>query len=115
MVASFFLCFFLIFKAQLTWTTPISHDFGVVKQGRTVFTKFKFRNTGDEPIRIDNVRTGCDCTTPDWPEDDIEPGATGEITIGLEAREVGYYRETATVWIHKQRKPEKLVVEATSE
>ncbi len=115
MAMSLCLYLFFAFKATLLWLTPTTFDFGTIKQGKTVFTKFKFRNTGDAPLRIDNVRTGCDCTSPEWPEEDIAPGEVGYITVGLEAREIGYYNETITVWINKQRKPEKLTIEATSE
>lgn len=57
-----------------------SIDIGEVKKGDLVNGVFTFTNTSDEIVAIDLVST-CECTEATWPEGDIEPGATGEITF----------------------------------
>jgi hypothetical protein len=41
--------------------------------------RFKFKNTGQVPLTILNAISSCGCTIPEWPEDPIPPGGTGEI------------------------------------
>ncbi len=40
---------------------------------------FKYKNTGDAPVRITTVRPSCGCTTAAPPADAIAPGASGAI------------------------------------
>lgn len=54
-------------------------DFGEVKEGDIVTHSFKFTNTGKVPLTIMNARSTCGCTVPEWPEEPIPPGGTGEI------------------------------------
>ena len=55
-------------------------DFGQADEGVVVEHKFKFRNTGKSPLLIQKARSSCGCTIPEWPEEPIPPGGTGEIT-----------------------------------
>ncbi len=57
------------------------HDFGKIKQGDEAETKFKFTNTGKEPLIIENAQGSCGCTVPSYPKEPIAPGATGEILV----------------------------------
>ena len=63
-------------------------DFGNVPEGTIVKHKFKFVNKGAVPLLITNCRSSCGCTVPNWPEDPIPPGGTGEIaaTFNTEGR-----------------------------
>lgn len=63
-------------------------DFGDVSEGTLVKHSFKFTNTGAVPLLITNCRSSCGCTVPNWPEDPIPPGGTGEInaTFNTEGR-----------------------------
>jgi uncharacterized protein (DUF58 family) len=58
-----------------------SHDFNDVTQGEKVSHKFTFKNTGNQPLILNNVLTTCGCTVTDWPKDPIPPGKTGEIEV----------------------------------
>ncbi len=58
------------------------HDFGVVQEGETVETVFKFTNTGDAPLTIVNARGSCGCTVPEYPKNKpIAPGETAEMKV----------------------------------
>jgi hypothetical protein len=57
------------------------HDFGKLKQGDEVEHKFKFTNTGNEPLVIENAKGSCGCTVPSYPKEPIAPGGTGEILV----------------------------------
>jgi Protein of unknown function (DUF1573) len=55
------------------------HDFGTIKEGEVVKHTFTFKNTGNQPLIISDVRVTCGCTTPDWTRTPVAPGQTGYI------------------------------------
>ncbi|MBI5569896.1 MAG: DUF1573 domain-containing protein [Desulfomonile tiedjei] len=40
----------------------VTHDYGKVMYGNTVNEEFTFTNTGDETLKIENLRSSCGCT-----------------------------------------------------
>ncbi|MBB4038295.1 hypothetical protein GGR21_004227 [Dysgonomonas hofstadii] len=59
-----------------------THDFGKIeeKDGRVSHT-FNFKNTGSQPVVINNIVTGCGCVSNEYSKEPIQPGATGKIVI----------------------------------
>lgn len=64
--------------ARITFEQP-EYEFGTVNEGTIVEHTFKFTNTGKVPLTIMKARSSCGCTVPEWPEEPIPPGGTGEI------------------------------------
>ena len=93
------------------WDTPTAHDFGDIQQHRPVTVDFVIHNTSEEPFLIDNVRTACGCTAPDWTYDPIEPGAYSTIKVTFDAKKVGYFKKKVKVFLSCQRKAENLSIE----
>ncbi len=56
------------------------HDFGTLEEGPEATHNFVFKNTGKEPIVIQQVRASCGCTTPSWSKEPILPGKEGSIS-----------------------------------
>lgn len=56
-----------------------SHDFGTIDEGDVVEHVFKFTNTGEAPLIIQNATGSCGCTVPTFSKQPIAPGETGEI------------------------------------
>ncbi len=63
---------------QLTWETT-QQTFNSRPKDEFVSAKYKFTNTGTTPIKIENVRTSCGCTTAVLKKTDYAPGESGEI------------------------------------
>jgi len=61
--------------------TENSHDFGEVALKSSNEHIFKFTNSGDVPLVINNASATCGCTVPEWPKEPIAPGADGEIKV----------------------------------
>jgi hypothetical protein len=66
--------------AQISFETTV-HNFGDVNQGEKVEQIFKFKNSGNLPLVLQNVLTTCGCTVPEWPKDPVVPGAEGELKV----------------------------------
>jgi len=61
--------------------TPNVHDFGVIEKETPVSTIFTVKNTGDQPLTINDAKASCGCTVPRKPEKPILPGETGELEV----------------------------------
>lgn len=61
-------------------------DFHNVTEGTLATHDFIFKNTGTEPLLINNVRASCGCTTPFWTKDPILPGKEGKISASYDSK-----------------------------
>ena len=57
------------------------HDFGKIPEGPSATHVFEFKNTGNEPLIIQNASASCGCTSPEWPKEPILPGKKGTIKV----------------------------------
>ncbi len=57
-------------------------DFGVIEEvdGPVSYT-FRFTNTGKTPVVLERVAVSCGCTTPEYTQKPVMPGAQGEIKV----------------------------------
>lgn len=103
-----------------------THDFGNLQEGDAAEAEFVFKNTGKEPIIIQNVRPSCGCTAPSWSKEAVAPGKTGVIkaAYGTKGR-VGSFNKsisvisnagTHTIWIkgNVEKAPETSVPQNNS-
>jgi hypothetical protein len=70
-----------------------SFEFGSIPQGRPVTHNFVITNTGKKPLLIENVEAQCGCTTPQWDEKPIAPGATTIVKVGFNAASEGRFNK----------------------
>jgi hypothetical protein len=75
----------------------LDHDYGTLQQGADGNCVFKFKNTGNEPLIISDVRKSCGCTTPTWNKEPILPGKSGTIKVGYDTNRIGAFSKTVTV------------------
>ncbi|WP_291725531.1 DUF1573 domain-containing protein [Bernardetia sp.] len=100
---AFSLCLFLFLSsssfAQGVFQFEIeSFDFGTVEEGNKAEKTFVFKNTGNQPIIMSNVRASCGCTTPSWTREPVLPGQSGEIQVSYNsAGRPGAFNKTITI------------------
>lgn len=57
-------------------------DYGTVTKGEDNGLRvFEFKNIGDAPLIINDVKSSCGCTVPTKPQEPIMPGKTGKIEV----------------------------------
>lgn len=100
-----------IVPPRLSWLSATEHDLGDIPYQQAVSHTFQFLNTGKEALIIDNVRPGCGCTIADWDEQAVPPDSIGQIIVEYDARDKGYFRKMLKVYIHGQRRAERLWLE----
>jgi hypothetical protein len=81
---------------QIFITTP-THDFGNIKQGVPATYDFEVKNTGNQPLIIQDVKPSCGCTTPEWPKTPILPGKTAMIKVSYDAASPGPFNKSIFV------------------
>lgn len=59
------------------------YNFGKLKGGEIVTFSYRFRNTGENPLIITDVIASCGCTTPEKPQQPIQPRSTGVVRIAF--------------------------------
>ncbi|MFO8235358.1 MAG: DUF1573 domain-containing protein [Bacteroidales bacterium] len=97
-ISLFFTVYFLLIgsfpvfaqqKAPVIDFEKLTHNLGKIEEAEgEVSYKFKFSNTGSEPLIINDVEVTCGCTTPSWTEEPVMPGEKGyvEVTFDPENR-----------------------------
>lgn len=75
-----------------------THNFGEIKEGEKVSHVFKFKNTGENDLVLQNVKPSCGCTTPDWSKDPVAPGEEGFVKVEFDSKaKNGMQKKSVTV------------------
>jgi hypothetical protein len=76
-------------------TTSI--DYGSIDKGADPIRKFKFTNTGNEPLIIKTAKGSCGCTVPTYPKEPIMPGESNVIEVRYDTQRVGAFNKSVTL------------------
>jgi hypothetical protein len=82
--------------AEITFDKS-THDYGQIEKSANGECIFVFTNTGNQPLKISNAKGSCGCTVPQWPREEIAPGATGEIKVRYDTKRVGVINKSVTI------------------
>ncbi|MCB0529940.1 MAG: DUF1573 domain-containing protein [Saprospiraceae bacterium] len=72
-------------------------DYGSIEKGSDPIRKFKFTNTGNEPLIIKTAKGSCGCTVPTYPKEPIMPGESNVIEVRYDTQRVGPFTKTVTL------------------
>ncbi len=72
-------------------------DYGTIAHNADGVRAFKFKNVGNAPIVISNVKGSCGCTVPTKPDHAIMPGESAEIGVKYATDRIGAFSKTVTV------------------
>jgi len=101
-------------QAALTWENT-DVDLHPTISDKTAVAHFKYKNTGDKPVKITSVHASCGCTTAALAKDVVDPNESGEITATFNiGGRTGVQSKTITVMTDDQpNKPTILKLKAT--
>ena len=72
-------------------------DYGTIDKGAEPLRKFKFTNTGNEPLIIKAAKGSCGCTVPKYPQEPIMPGESNYIEVRYDTQRTGMFTKTVTI------------------
>ena len=87
--------------SRLVKLEETTFDFGKIPQGRPVSHLFKLTNVSNFEVKVDHVQASCGCTTPEWSQDPIKPGASTEIKVGFNAEALGIFEKSISIQLSK--------------
>ncbi len=83
-------------------------DYGKIEHNANGVRVFKFKNVGNSPLIINNVKSTCGCTVPKKPTDPIMPGDSGEIEVQYATNRIGGFSKTISVYSNAVTKVKSL-------
>ncbi len=93
----------------IQWIDTVK-NFGMVKEGDSVFAKFRFKNAGDKALFIIEVRSFCGCTVTNYPEHAILPAREGEVLAIFKTNgHPGFIHKTIIVTTNASNKMQQLL------
>ena len=83
------------------------HDYGQIKEAEgSVSNRFTFRNTGNQPLVITDVKSSCGCTSPSWTRQPIMPGSTGYVEAVFDPKNrPGNFNKSIVVYSNGEPSP----------
>ena len=83
--------------STIAWLDTVQ-NFGTIKEGESVPIKYRFKNSGEKPLFISEVRPSCGCTVTDYPKNIIFPEKGGELTATFNSHDMhGFVQKS--VWV----------------
>jgi hypothetical protein len=99
-------------SAQISFDQT-TYDYGTIKVNSDGTCEFKFKNKGNTPLVLTNVRSTCGCTVPQWPKQPIKKGKTGIIKVKYNTRIKGTFNKSIYVYSNGSPKPVILKITGT--
>jgi hypothetical protein len=101
-------------EPQIEIQSPI-HDFGPVKPNMQYMCRFRFRNAGSAPLKIEGIQSTCRCTVPELDKTEYAPGEQGFIIVHVQSSFLeGAFTKHLYVLSNTPRDPRaKLTINAT--
>lgn len=91
------------------------HDFGSIPYKKETIFSFEFTNPGKTMLVINDVKTSCGCTVPQWSKEPIRPGGKGLIKIKYDAAFPGVFHKTVEVFYNGPGSPDSLEIKGEVE
>ncbi len=104
-LVSLFAVFTLSVSAQRMEVTSPSIDCGQVQYRNPVSADFEILNKGNRPLRIDEVRVSCGCTTVDYPTTEIAADGKFSLHVTYDAQQMGSFDKLVAVYANGEKKP----------
>lgn len=96
--------------AGISWQSATTYDFGNIKKGLPVTSTFEFINNGSEPLIISEAKGSCGCTSVEYSQQPIAPGAKGFVKATFNASAVGVFGKSVTVTTNATNKTAMLYI-----
>lgn len=89
------------------------HDFGEIESKTAVETTFSYKNTGDAPLVITDIKSSCGCTVPqDWSRAPLAPGESGDFSVKFNGSGANKITKTITVTANTEKGSEVVKITA---
>ena len=89
------------------------HDFGKIEAKTPVETVFSYKNTGEAPLVITDIKSSCGCTIPeDWSREPLAEGESGKFTVKFNGNGTNKITKTITITANTEKGSEVVKITA---
>lgn len=81
------------------------YDLGTIVWNQIKTAEFTISNTGNQPLKINNVEVSCGCTVVNWDKKPIEAGKSSIITVSYNAEMLGHFTKHAAIYTNASERP----------
>lgn len=74
-----------------------THDFGNIPHNKPASYNFKFSNSGDAPIIVNEVKPSCGCSVAEFTKTPVKPGESGTVSVTYNAAAKGPFTKQFTI------------------
>jgi hypothetical protein len=92
-------------KAPFIKFEYLEYDYGDIMQGDEGTCEFIFKNTGKNPLVLNNVRPSCGCTVPKWSKEPIKSGDKSSIKVKYNTGRAGSFSKSIMVYSNATNSP----------
>lgn len=118
--AFFLLMFLMLYSACSNDNTDVQLkllkeiiDIGKIKKSDKSIATFEIVNVGKNDMLVQNIKPACHCTVSDWPSDLVKPGDTIAIQLAYDNHKLGFFEQTASVYIKHAKEVPLLIMRGT--
>lgn len=73
-------------STTIEWLDPVTQELGKAQEGQVLEISWRFKNTGDAPLIVSDVKAGCGCTVAEKPQQPVAPGEEGIIKAKFDTK-----------------------------
>lgn len=73
-------------STTVEWLDPVVQELGKAKEGQVLEISWRFKNTGNAPLIVSDVKAGCGCTVAEKPQQPVPPGEEGTIKAKFDTK-----------------------------
>lgn len=89
------------------------HDFGEIEAKTPVETVFSYKNAGDAPLVITDIKSSCGCTVPkDWSREPLAAGESSQFTVKFNGSGTNKVSKTVTITANTEKGTETVKITA---
>ncbi len=84
-------------------------NYGEIEKSADGLRVIEFKNVGDAPLILSNVKASCGCTVPTYEDKPVMPGKTAEIKVKYNTTRLGPINKVITITSNDLDSPTTLV------
>lgn len=88
----------------------MDHNFGQIAQGIPQVATFELTNNSEEALILTKVKGSCGCTATSYAKEPVAPGTTTLIEATYNAKNLGQFSKTVSVYTNLQEEPLVLTI-----
>lgn len=89
------------------------YDFGAIPKDIETLVYFKYKNSGNAPLVLNDIETRCGCTAAKWDREPLMSGETDSLALYYDAKTLGYFSKEILIHYNSKNSFTQLIVTGT--